>query len=59
MKLFGQKNFNKYRKEVMLADSSSNTSERIADLIEAENYQLIPFEMVIQDYEDETHNLPQ
>ncbi len=43
----------------MLADSSSNTSERIADLIEAENYQLISFEMVIQDYEDETHNLPQ
>ena len=56
------KNFNAYRKEVMLADDTwkdavSRVTE-LTDLIEMQNYQLEPFKMVIQAYSDETHNLP-
>jgi len=56
------KNFNEYRREVMLADDTWKTAvtrvTELTDLIEMQNYQLNPFEMVIQAYSDETHNLP-
>lgn len=56
------KKFNQYRKEIMRADHTwSQALTRVTeleDLIKTQNYQLQPFKMVIQDYEDETHYLP-
>ena len=56
------KNFNKYRKKVMLADDTWKDAvarvTELQDLIKAQNYQLKKFKMVIKAYDDETHNLP-
>jgi chitosanase len=56
------KNFNKYRKDVMLTDSTWKFAVarviELEDLTASQNFQLDPFEMVIEVYGDETHNLP-
>ncbi len=54
--------FNAVRKDIMLSDSSwkyaATRVDELDDLIESKNYQLAPFKMVIENYEDETHYLP-
>jgi chitosanase len=54
--------FNAVRKKIMLSDSSwkdaTTRVDELDDLIESKNYQLSPFKMVIENYEDETHYLP-
>jgi len=56
------KSFNATRKKIMQADSSwkyaTTRVDELDDLIESQNYQLKPFKMVIENYEDETHYLP-
>jgi mevalonate kinase len=56
------KSFNATRKKTMQADSSwkyaTTRVDELNDLIKSQNYQLKPFKMVIENYEDETHYLP-
>ncbi len=56
------KSFNTTRKKIMQADSSwkyaTTRVDELNDLIQSQNYQLTPFKMVIENYEDETHYLP-